>query len=356
LVELAKIFVDLLKLSKVGEGERLLILSDPVFRARNPGYVEAYRVAAEIQGAKHMTVELPDLGEARGPLVDQVMDKINPEFIDFMKTFSFVINPRVYSKRFCEVFKAGVRGLSIKAPASELTRLFPITETINRAVKCAKILANADEIRVTSEAGTDLTCSKKGRKGSRQCSVADVAGMWDWAGNCNCGCAPLEDSMNGTLVITPGDALIQLRLNWGLGGGGACESGGPVGIFATDKITCTIKDGYITKIEGGASAKLLDSWFAKWKDDRSYGSSHIGWGCDRRADWTMRDWEPYYGCMTIAFGSNIFDTPVENNGLGGKNDGPSHLDIGIKTVDFYLDGELMVSNNKYVIEKIKTVA
>ena len=101
---------------------------------------------------------------------------------------------------------------------------------------------------------------------------------------------------------------------------------------------------------------------AQFNNEKSYMISHIGWGTDERADWTKgylidsaMDWENYYGNMLIGFGINLFDTPTRFSGFGGQNDAPSHLDIAIRTVDFYLDDELVVSNNRFVHEKLQEV-
>jgi 2,5-dihydroxypyridine 5,6-dioxygenase len=104
---------------------------------------------------------------------------------------------------------------------------------------------------------------------------------------------------------------------------------------------------------------MLNRWLASWKDEQSYGVSHIGWGTNDSAVWLdsnyfcFADAESYYGVMQIALGSNIFDTPLPNYGLGGKNTAVSHTDIECLNTDFYLDEEIIVKDGDIVHPECK---
>lgn len=328
----------LLKLSNIKEGEKVLLFP---LRA-GLGYTnDDISGALELLGAKPIEINLPS-----EPL--QTRHGLNEEYpnvVELMKSVDMLINGPLYSVASTEAQMAGVRNLMISSPAPAQVRLFPTKEKRELVLASAKLLKEGKEVRVVDEYGTDFTLDKTGRKAHAQYGMCDLPGKWDnSAGGHTCS-APIEDSMNGKLVIPPTSSLIPLR------------------IIAIEKITCTVKDGQITKIEGGASARYLDDWFAMYKDDRAYGISHIGWGGDTKCDWTAfwtqssgMDTESYAGNMLICFGCNNFDTPQEYSGLGGKNFGPSHFDIGIKTVDFYLDDALIVSDNKFVHRDLKKMA
>lgn len=337
----------ILKLSQLKEGERVLILSSPGFeeirpgkiKVPPPGYVASLRLAAELLGAKCTVIEVPDnLMYGIGVSLEEHC----PGIKDMMKKSDLLINFPMFCSELMEALKAGTRALTIHQDEEVHRRLFPIMKRKKLTWACAELLESAETIRVTTKYGTDLICEKKGRKSHCEYGMADEPGRWDNAAGGQVSCAPIEDSLNGKLVIGPGDGICHLCM-------------------VTEPITCIIKDGRIVKIEGGASAKLLAEWFAKWNDDRSYMIAHIGWGTDWRADWTKgytidsaMDWENYYGNLMLGFGRNTFNSPAKHCGFGNaKNDAPSHIDICIKTANFYLDDELIISNNQIVHERLK---
>ncbi|HEC62757.1 MAG TPA: hypothetical protein ENI27_10975 [bacterium] len=342
--------VGLLKASKVKEGEKVMLYSCPEYEAARPGlvpvvapgFVEHMRNAAEVLGARCTVIEVPE----RVYLGLDDMEEHTPGIGELMKGMDMIINTPIFKipKTTRDALDAGARSLQLHQDAEVHKRMFPTEERKKRALAGAELMEKAETIRVTSKAGTDLTCSKKGRKAHCEYGMADEPGRWDNCAASQVATAPIESTLNGTLVIGKGD--------------GMCHLG-----FVTDDIVCTIKDGYITKIEGGAWAKMMDQWLAQYNNKKSYMIAHLGWGADERADWSRgllidsaMDWENYYGNMLIGFGINLFDTPTRFSGFGGTNDAPSHLDIAIKTVDFYLDDELIISGNRYVHEKLKTVA
>jgi 2,5-dihydroxypyridine 5,6-dioxygenase len=99
------------------------------------------------------------------------------------------------------------------------------------------------------------------------------------------------------------------------------------------------------RIDGGAEAEMLRTWFAKWEEASAYTTSHIGFGCDPRADvnsYQLMEWETMAGGILMAFGSNILRF------LGGKNPSRAHLDITLRGVDFSLDGELIIREGEFV--------
>jgi 2,5-dihydroxypyridine 5,6-dioxygenase len=238
-----------------------------------------------------------------------------------------------------ELLSSGTRVLSIMEEESVMRRLFPTPALIERSYAGAALLEDATEIRVASEAGTDLVCEKGGRPGSCEVGIADVPGRWDNFGYGLVGCAPWEDRAHGQLVIDAGDYIVPLHRH------------------VETPITCSIRDGRIVDLRGGADAKLLERWLAQWDSEKSYGLAHIGWGTHDGARWfNPRTRVPgyhvdkycYYGNMAIAFGNNLMRSPASYCGLHGENDAPSHCDIFTLGHDFYLDGEPIVQDGEIV--------
>jgi 2,5-dihydroxypyridine 5,6-dioxygenase len=179
-----------------------------------------------------------------------------------------------------------------------------------------------------------------GRPGSDQYGYTDQPGRWDhWPGGL-AAVAPIEGSVEGKLVVDKSDIIFRL------------------GRYVEEPINITIREGRITEIEGGATARLLSDYLAHWEDDKAYIVSHIGWGCEHRALWNtlgirfpdgggVMDAESLIGNMQIAFGSNFM------RALGGKNVTAAHIDIPCRNHTIYVDEQLIVDQGQMVPEDLK---
>lgn len=196
----------------------------------------------------------------------------------------------LYSDAHNEALKAGARTLMVFEPVDILRRLFPCEEVRQRTINGAKLLDKGKILRITSDAGTDLTMSKEGRRGNAQYGISDIEGRWDHWPSGLVACAPLEGTAEGTMVIDSGDILLDL------------------GRHVQSRIKLTIREGNIVKFEGGTDAKLLKSYFEAGKEKNAYQVSHIGWGTEHRAQWHtiglkfwegggIMDSESYYGAI-----------------------------------------------------------
>lgn len=341
---LSKLVENMLALNKVRGGERVVVMVPQVFDQR---CVEAYSIALDNLGADFYIMTLAPKAEGQRlfmPTSDFVYDALKAaDMVVTLSLYEFdMAAPSTFylvygSEKGYDLLKSGTRVLSVMEGEEVLRRMFPTEALVRRSYAAAALIEEAGEIRVVSEAGTDLACNKKDRPGHTQVGIADVPGRWDNFGYGLVGCAPIEDSANGVLVIDRGDYIVPLYCH------------------ASEPVTCTIRDGRIVEVEGGVTAVLLERWLAQWKSQQSYGLSHIGWGTHKAARWfDPRTTIPgyhiekynYYGNMTIAFGSNLLKSPARYCGLHGENSAPSHCDIFTLNHDFYLDGELIVERGQ----------
>jgi 2,5-dihydroxypyridine 5,6-dioxygenase len=231
-----------------------------------------------------------------------------------------------------DALAAGSRVLMVQEPLAALRRMLPNPAVRARTQAGAARLERAAEIRITSEAGSDFTMRKDGRKGHGQWGIADVPGRWDHWPSGLVACAPLEDSAEGRYVIAPGDVLLgQWR-------------------FASSRIELTLEAGLITAIDGGLDAALLREYLSSFGDPDAFRLSHAGWGTDHRADWQQigMDSESFYGSVMVAIGRNVFDAPAAHCGFGGKNATRAHYDICCRGASLWLDGELIVDRGRLV--------
>jgi 2,5-dihydroxypyridine 5,6-dioxygenase len=344
LTSLTETIEEALKLSKIKENEKTILVSSHIYDEK---LLEKFEIALNNLGADFFTCKLPPNVKGKrlmGPAgslalcafkeADIVIDVIS---IWPPQVPSALMMPR---KELRDILESGTRWLTFMIPMPEvnLRRLFPSEAMIKRTYSGAKLMQEAETIRITSDHGTDLTLNKKGRNGHAQAGVADKPGRWDIFGFGIVATAPIEDSANGTLVINTNDYI---------------QEAGGMDMAVAEPVRCTIKDGYVTKIEGGSIASLLRRHLANYGNKESYGVSHIGWGTHEGAVWIdsgplfcIADAESYLGNMQIAFGSNIFPpSPAEHCGgvVGwGKRESPSHIDLDLLEHDFYLDDELIV--------------
>jgi leucyl aminopeptidase (aminopeptidase T) len=121
-----------------------------------------------------------------------------------------------------------------------------------------------------------------------------------------------------------------------------------------DPIRLTLNNGRIQDFAGGASAAVLEDWFAKW-DEEIYHPAHVSWGTHvEGAEWidsqffSTADAESYPGMIIVAFGHNYFDTDAELGGLGGANHSSSHIDLMCLGQNLHLDGEKIIEGGTIV--------
>jgi len=316
---------------KVKSNETVLVFNNPSFSGASagerppPSYKQAFRIVAESLGLKLMGVDLPSSAMRTG----HGLEEFGPGIVNMMKSADLIVNSDLYQTAHYAALHAGAKSIMIFGPTSAQKRLMATKKMRVLTLRGAEYLMKGKKIRITNKYGTDLTLDKTGRKANAEYGAADEPGRWDNSQGGMVGCAPLEDSANGVLVIAPGDGLV------------------PLGIYANSPIRCTFKDGKLTRFEtSDGTGKLFEMCLKKFKDERSLVTSHIGWGVNWKADWVAgfseqsgMDWETRYGNVLFALGINTFDSPLKLCGFGGKNDATSHFDIGMRNVSLYVDDE-----------------
>jgi len=330
--ELVPLFKKQLELCKVKEGETIILFNDTEFNEQYP--------AACLAAAKELNAEVFLM-----TFSTDMKTLSSKAILNAWKSADMIIGMTtavawLYSNAHNEALAAGARTLMIEEPVEVLRRMFPCEEVRQRTINGANLLNKGKTLRITSDAGTDLTMSKEGRPGISQYGISDIKGRWDHWPSGLVACAPVEGTAEGTLVIDIGDIILNL------------------GRYVQLPIKLTIREGNIVKFEGGLDAKLLQECFEASKEKNAYQVSHIGWGTDHRAQWNsigLRFWEgggemdaeSYYGNMLIAFGTNSFF------GTKGKNVCKFHFDIPCRNHSFYVDNQLVVDKGVIIPPVLK---
>lgn len=317
--DLVDLFTRHMRICKVEEGETFLFYS-------NPGYARPEYITASLAAAKALGANAFSLVAMSGTAES---DMLQSAFVGADIVYGAI---PLYADAHNFAVRSGTRTLMVQQPVETLRRMFPDEDVIRRTSTGARRIEEANEIRVTDDQGTDFTMGKAGRKGAYGCGVSDVPGRWDHWPSGLVTCAPLEDRAEGVYMINPGDIILGLQLR--------CQS----------QVKITLEGGRLTKIEGGMDADMLRERLEFYSDDRDpqgrlsdpFRISHAGWGAEHRAQWHIMgmDSETMYGSIMVSLGRNMFDS------LGGANYTLAHVDICCRNKRLYLDGDLIVDNNK----------
>jgi 2,5-dihydroxypyridine 5,6-dioxygenase len=229
------------------------------------------------------------------------------------------------------ILKGGARVLYISNEHPEvLERLAPSSADEQRVRAAMRLLREAKEMRVTSPAGTALAIGVAG---------ARVGGVWGytekpgtlshWPGGL-CLCFPPSGSVNGTLVMAPGDLNLTFKR------------------YAESAVRLSIENDYVTRIDGDSlDAELMREYFAAWGDREAYAVSHVGWGMNERARWdalAMYDRADVNGTEQRAFAGNFLYSTGANEVAGRHTLG--HFDLPFRHCTIELDGKPVVQDGK----------
>ncbi|MCG3771703.1 MAG: 2,5-dihydroxypyridine 5,6-dioxygenase [Nitrosomonadaceae bacterium] len=182
--------------------------------------------------------------------------------------------------------------------------------------KIVKLWDETDQCRVISPQGTDVSFQLKPRK----CTLGDGAltkdGESDFFPGAQVNIAPVEETINGVIVIDASDSVQGL-------------------VHAPYKFI--MEKGVITAVEGGKEADVMRNWLANCNDDTIYNLCHFSIGLNPQAGISgkMIEDERMLGAIDFGFG-------YQNPSLGGTVGlSDYHMDIMLATPTVYLDGKEM---------------
>ena len=137
-----------------------------------------------------------------------------------------------------EVMSTGTRFLMIIDAPDDLELLLAPKGLKEAVVHAHERLAATNEIRVVSDAGTDLTYSCGDYPVMSQWGFSDEPGHFDHWGVGHTHTFPNEGSANGAVVMAPGDIVIL-----------------PYCRYVQDEVHLEIRDGFVRKVDGGLDAQ-----------------------------------------------------------------------------------------------------
>jgi len=226
--------------------------------------------------------------------------------------------------------KSGVRyiclsGMDVPMMVNTIGRV-NYTKMLELGEALRKIVEQADEVVIKSQAGTNLTAYNRGRKARQSGKLADTPGEPIMLGGQVSWC-PIEESINGILVF---DGAL-----WP-----------PVEIGLIDfPVKLTLEKGIVTKIEGGQEAKIFERWLASFDDPTMYHLAHYSLGFNpgvKKCTGRIVEDERTFGCIEMGMGS-------QGPQIMGKTwKSASHTDGIVLNPTIILDGEIIEKEGKYI--------
>ncbi|MGQ9624399.1 MAG: aminopeptidase [Candidatus Bathycorpusculaceae bacterium] len=191
--------------------------------------------------------------------------------------------------------------------------------------KIADLITKANEAKITSPGGTDITFSLKGRNGMVDAGIFTEKGAWGNLPSGEAYCAPVEGTAEGKLVVEP---------NWYPD--------------LKEKMTLTFKKGYVNSIVGGGKIgdeyrSLLD--FKKNEEPyisrRNLAELGIGTNPNAKRPDNILESEKIRGTVHLAIG--------DNSHMGGKVSSDLHQDFIIPKPTWILDGKVVMKDGKLLV-------
>ncbi len=329
--EMIELNLHQLRLSNLRPDELCLVVTDTAF---NPAYAQAACAAARALGAQVYQITLPH--SASLPTKSFRSAVRETDLLVYSSTHKLH-----YSEEVREGLAVGMRALMSVQPLHAMARLKADPEVARRAKLGSARLACANRIRITSQAGTDLSMERGSRPALATYGLADEPGHLDFFACGMVQTAPLEGSLEGTLVLDRGDQMFYMSR------------------YVSDPVTITFREGRITEIEGGMDAWMLRKALESYGDENAWRAGHIAWGVDRRANWMAHafqysepgvsgaDIESYYGNVQVELGSN------NDVAFQGRIDSEAHLGHCMLNCSLYLDDELVIEGGEFVDEALR---
>ncbi|MDI7258895.1 MAG: aminopeptidase [Thermodesulfobacteriota bacterium] len=248
-----------------------------------------------------------------------------------MSASQVVINQSTYSLTHTEAVREAMKKGSRIANLRNFTEEMMVNGGINAdysqvkrvSENLARLLTEADVIRLTTPEGTDLTMRSIGRKAIAQTGFVTKPGELSGLPDGEATLAPLEGVTEGVIV----DPYIADQ----------------IGVI-TDPFRIQVTKGRITSVTGGKQAQELKQLLEKYDEAGYNAASQFALGTNPacRVIPNTREVSKKLGTAHIAIGDNV--------SLGGKSKSSFHIDFVFLNTTVYLDGKCILKDGQYQID------
>jgi 2,5-dihydroxypyridine 5,6-dioxygenase len=338
---LTPLFKEEFEWCNVSRNESAVILTEADSRMQ---YAEAAQCALAALGARPAQVMLPSRSPDQSGIPSIKRGTSSTVLNDFaevtelLKAVDFVVDLTVggliHAKQRVEICGSGTRTLLIKEPPDALARLIPTEERRQRIDRAVQRLGQAEEMHVTSDAGTNLHVDLRGSTVQGAYGFCDKpGGSATWA-TCAVLAYPASLNVTGDVVLASGDIVF------------------PFYRYVENEVTLRFKDGFVEDVIGkGLDAELIRDYFGRWNDRNAYGISHVGWGLHEKALWESLVFYPQGEASGVdgrSFEGNFLISTGPNYAAGRHSQ--CHFDIPMRNCTVHLDGQPVVLSGKVLDE------
>jgi 2,5-dihydroxypyridine 5,6-dioxygenase len=331
-----ELFAEVFGRCKVASGDACAVLSETQSRSLN---VQLDELALHRLGARPFHVIVPTPRQTapvpiRSTGASVALQNLAPA-LQALATSKLVVDCTLeglmHAAELPTILAGGARVLYVSNEHPDvLERLAPSSADEEKVRAGMRRLRESKRMKVTSPSGTALEIRLEG---------ARVGGVWGytekpgtlshWPGGL-CLCFPPAASVNGTLVLAPGDLNLTFKR------------------YVESPVRLHIENDYVARIEGDSlDAQLMREYFAAWGDREAYAVSHVGWGMNERARWdalVMYDRADVNGTEQRAFAGNFLYSTGANEVAGRHTLG--HFDLPFRHCTVELDGIAVVRAGK----------
>jgi len=183
-----------------------------------------------------------------------------------------------------------------------------------------KLWDTTEECMVISEEGTDICLELAPRESVVSDGKLTKDGELDCFPAAQVSIAPVEETINGKIVVDADDVQGILRKPY----------------------TMEIENGVVTAVKGGLEANKMRRWMKTRDDEAIYHLCHFSSGINPKAQLSANftEGERLLGYVDFGFG----DQPQELGGTVGS--GLYHMDSIVASPTVYLDGKVMSEKNQ----------
>ncbi|UCE27066.1 MAG: aminopeptidase [Candidatus Coatesbacteria bacterium] len=301
--------VDCLGLKK---GDAAVVVTDPPTSEVG----EALFYAAGNAGAEPLLAMMPTRkisGEEPPEAVTELMKSCNVLVLATKRSLSHTDSRRAATR-------GGVRAASMPGITAEImarTMSADYREIAARTDRLIRRLEGAEQLYVTTPAGTDITLNVCGKEFDGDTGILTEPGSF--------GNLPAGEACTGlTLEGTTGTAVFD-------------GSFADIGVLK-NAVEVKFENGFAVKIEGGAEAAMLESALdGTGPAARQIAEIGIGTNDKARVTGVVLEDEKAMGTIHLALGNDV--------GFGGSNDVPLHLDGVIRTPTVKTDTDVTILDN-----------
>jgi 2,5-dihydroxypyridine 5,6-dioxygenase len=342
------LFVDVLRRCAIGPGDVVAVLAESQSRAV---LVDLAELAAAQLGARVFRIVVPTPSPTgsipiRSTGASDAIGRLAP-VVAALAASTLVVDCTVegllHAPELPDILGGGARVLMVSNEHPEILERCRPDEGLEATVRAAmKRFRAASTLRVTSDAGSDLVIDLDGAK---------IGGVWGWCAKPGqvshwpgglCLAFPAAHTINGTLVLAPGDVNLAFKS------------------YLRDRIVLTIEDDGIVAIDGdGVDADLMRGYWRSWEEREgnrnAYAVSHVGWGLNRDARWdslAFYDKRDCNGTELRAFAGNFLFSTGANEVAGRHTLG--HFDLPMRHCTITLDGQPVVARGELLTPEVTT--